>query len=261
MATCVFYIDEAGSPEGHHIPLKAGESPLFTLGAVAFNLSDWRNIDRQFLALKRHYFPDWLTASSKRDEYYEIKGNELTAPRSASSQRKHAYLNDVLNFINTHSGSCFGVTTLKNPERPAASRSIYTCSLQILAERFHQYLIENIIYDNAILVCDTRKGMGKKQDISVAKSYMSYIFGHSIGKTFIKLAEAPFFADSRVTAGLQIADNFTSTLYTSQYHYHLRNIEGALDYSHMQSYHPTLDALEFKSKELKMFGYRVIHHS
>jgi hypothetical protein len=260
MATCVFYIDEAGSPEGHTIPLKNGQTPLFSLGAVAFNLNDWRVLDRQFLALKRHYFPDWLSASSQRDEYYEIKGNELTAPRSASSERKHAYLGAVLSFIKDNGGVCFGVTTIKNQHRPAPAKSIYTCSLQILAERFHQYLIESQQYDNAILVCDSRKGMGRKQDIVVVKSYMSYIFGHSIGRTFIKLSEAPFFADSRVTAGLQISDNFTSTLFTYNYTHNIHLKEGFIDYSHMQRYWPILNQLEFKSSQSRLFGFRKITH-
>jgi len=102
--------------------------------------------------------------------------------------------------------------------------------------------------------------MRKKQDVSVAKSYMSYIFGNPIGNGSVKLAEAPFFADSRVTVGLQIADNFASTLYALNYDHYLSQVQGGGDYSHIKKYFPTLEALEFKSSKKKLFGYRVINH-
>ena len=35
VATCVIYIDEAGSPDRHDVPLQNGQTPLFTLAAMA----------------------------------------------------------------------------------------------------------------------------------------------------------------------------------------------------------------------------------
>jgi len=55
MATCVIYIDEAGTPYGHHIPLENGETPIFTLAALAFPLWEWRARDRAYLSLKRQH--------------------------------------------------------------------------------------------------------------------------------------------------------------------------------------------------------------
>lgn len=262
MSTCVFYVDESGNPDAHHVPVRNGETPIFTLAATGFPLWEWRARDREFLAQKRQFFPDLTGRSHQRDEEFEIKGKDLTGPRNASNKRRHAFLRRILSFIAQHSGCCFGVSFLKNPDTPAPSRSLYTQALQILVERFSLFIAEHPAYNNGILICDSRmKGM-RGQDITVARSHMSYVFGHEIGRTFINILEAPLFADSRLTVGLQLADIFVSTLFTNHYHWHLRNVEGAMDYSHMQQYWPTVDNLQFKSRQsvdgFQVFGYRVV---
>ena len=91
---------------------------------------------------------------------------------------------------------------------------------------------------------------------------MSYVFGNETGRRFINILEAPLFADSRLTVGLQIVDIFASNLFSSHYHYYLRGISGGVDYSHMQVYWPLIDRLQFRSRQLvdgyQVFGYRVV---
>ncbi len=264
MSTCVIYIDEAGSPGGHHLPLRSGETPIFTLAALAFPLWEWRARDRAYLALKRRFFPDLLSKSKKRDEEYEIKGRDLAAPHNRDSKRRHEFNRQVLSFISSHSGVGFGVSFLKNHLSPAPHISIYTQALQILVERFSIFVAEHPVYNNAILICDSRmKGIyGSQHDITVARSHMSYIFGHETGRQFINILEAPLFADSRLTVGLQLVDIFASNLFANHYYYHLRDVEGAVDYSHMHRYWPQINNLQFKSRQLvngyQMFGYRVV---
>lgn len=267
MSTCVIYIDEAGSNHKHHIPIQNGETPLFTLAATAFPLSEWRTRDREFLDLKRHYFPDRMNRPGRRDEHVEIKGNELTAPRSASSSRKHAFLRSVLSFISGHSGVCFAVSFLKNPTDPTAPTSLYTHALQILVERLSDFIAEHQDYENAILICDSRaKGLSGEQNLDVIKSHMSYIFGHCKGKTCTNILEAPLFADSRFCAGVQLADILASVCFTNHYQYYFtsRNPTGAngyLDYSHMPSYWSTLRTMFWMgqgSGGFPRYGMRVV---
>src|SRR5467141_3613051 len=104
MATCVFYIDESGDPGRHSIPLREGQTPLFTLTGLAFPISEWRSRDREYLSLKKQFFPDSLARSEKRPEEWEAKGNDLTKPHNADSARRHAFLRRVLHFISNHSG-------------------------------------------------------------------------------------------------------------------------------------------------------------
>jgi len=261
MGTCVIYVDEAGSPDSHSIPIKSGETPIFTLAAIAFPLWEWRARDRSLLSLKRQFFPDYC-GKGIRDEEVEIKGRDLAAPRNKRNKRNHIFNQRVLSFIAQNSGCCFGTTFLKNASKPASSQSIYTQALQILVERISLYITEHPAYSNAILVCDSRMRGITGLDIGVARSHMSYIFGHETGRTFINILEAPMFCDSRLTVGLQITDIFASNLYSNHYHYHCGKITGAVDYSHMQTYWKILDKLEFKSKGMldgyKIFGYRVV---
>ena len=262
MSTCVIYIDEAGSPHGHHQLLDQGETPIFTLAAVALPLWEWRARDREYLALKRQFFPDLLGKPGKRDEEHEIKGREIASPHNRSSERRHAFNKRILSFIGSHSGRCFGATFLKSSGYPVSHQSIYTQTLQILVERFSLYIAEFPAYTNAILICDSRMKGLRGQDIAVARSHMSYIFGHETGRTFINILEAPLFADSRLTVGLQLVDIFASNLFACQYHYHLGILPGGPDYSHMREYWPAIDRLQFKSRQpvdgYQVFGYRVI---
>jgi hypothetical protein len=76
------------------------------------------------------------------------------------------------------------------------------------------------------------------------------------------ILEAPLFADSRLTVGLQVVDIFASNLFANHYHYYLRGTAGAPDYSHAQSTWGTIDRLQFRSRQevdgYQVFGYRVI---
>jgi hypothetical protein len=135
-------------------------------------------------------------------------------------------------------------------------------------ERFATFIEEHEDYEGGILICDSRSsGLHGKENISVVKSHMSYIFGHETGRTFLNILEAPLFADSRFCVGLQLTDTFASALFTNHYQYYINNgprgtIPGAKNYSHMDQYWPTLKAIEFKSQKLKIpqFGYRVVDY-
>lgn len=264
MTTCVVYIDEAGSPHSHKVPIQSGTTPIFTLAAIAFPLETWRERDRAFLGLKRKYFPDWLEGK-KRDEYVEIKGNNIAAPRNKDSGRRHAFNQHLLNFIGNNNGKCFSVSYIKSPDNPVSGTSMYTSALQILVERISQYVAEHGYYENAILVIDSRMKGLQNHDGTVAKSHMSYIFGHQTGRNFINIMEAPMFADSRISSGIQIVDIFAANIYANTYHRYASGIDGAFDYSHMQKYWPTISSLEFKSETevngYRQFGYRVIDHN
>ena len=111
------------------------------------------------------------------------------------------------------------------------------------------YLAEHSVFDHGVLIMDSRSRGPRDQDFQVANSYLSYVFGHDSGRGLIALVEAPLFADSRLTAGLQIADNIASIFYGTQYHYYCRNVLGAHDYSHLRPYWDRIHALEFQSRE------------
>lgn len=264
MSTCVFYIDEAGSLGRYSIPIRPerGETAVFCLFALAFPLSDWREFDRDYLRLKRHYFASEIGRSGSRAEQWEIKGKDLCAPRNRGSHRRHAFLREVFDLCERYSGTSFGVTFLKDPSNPMGSRACYGMALQFLAERFNAYVVESSTYLHGVMIADKRMG---PLDHHVASSHLSYLFGHETGRSLTRMVESPLFADSRLTAGLQITDNLASVLFANHYYYYCRSIQGAPDYSHIaQRYWPKLDSLQFKSKQrfdgFSVYGYKLCDH-
>jgi len=260
MATCILYVDESGDVRKHDLPLKNGQTPIFTLTGLALPLVRWRDIDRDFLALKYRFFRPEIERSSKRPEHFEIKGNSLCSPRNKDSRRRQFYIRSLCGMVNSYEGKLFCVTVIKCPSHPAPATSIYTSSLQYMVERFNAYIAEHPIHDKGLIIADSTK----RFDFQVASSHMSFIFGSETGRLLTNIYEAPLFADSRLTAGLQIVDNLGSVIYSNHYHYYCRSVEGACSYEHMAQHWERIKTLEFHSKKeydgYQMYGFRVINH-
>lgn len=261
MATCIFYIDESGDVNNHHIPLKNGETPLITITGLALPLEEWRNIDREHLKLKSNFYKSELAQSKKRPEHFEIKGNHLAAPRNKNSRRNHVYINEIIELASRYNGKLFCVTIIKNAKNPTSSKSIYTSSLQIIAERFNYFINESHEYDKGIIIIDKNV----KLEDNVVKSYMSFIFGNETGRSLTNIHEAPLFADSRYTVGLQLVDNLSSIIYSNHYSYYCNDIEGGFSYEHMRQHWDNVCSLEFKSRKKYedhiKYGFRTVNHN
>lgn len=271
-----FYVDEAGDPRPHHEPLLEGETPLFCLSAVAVHSSRWRELDRALLALKRKYFSFEMAAFGARYpdmrlEHFEVKGRELFKPSNARSRRNRVFALKVLNLAQRLDARLFSVIWRKDPNNPVDSMSMYTHSLQILAERF-QYYCEQA-GDQGVIVVDART---RTLDFRVASGHLSFIFGHPHGRTYTALTEAPMFVDSVLSAGAQLADILGGCIYGYYYQRRCSGIAGfyngmnpvtpaqfvaspagpwsirmpARDYGHCRDYWPHLDALQFKRTDV-----------
>jgi len=264
------YLDEAGVTEPHAIPLASGQSPLFALAGVALPLARWREYDRQYLYLKREFFSVEIDRSSKSDAAWEVKGADLLAPRNAASERNSVFTYKVLDLVKDLEGRIFGVSLLKGVATPTPKTTIYTKALQILAERYDVFLRE--AGSSGCMILDSRmahmrKGAGL--DYTVAHSYLSFIFGNPDGRLLKRLIEAPLFADSSLTAGLQIADIVAALVYSNAYREKLaptgEDVErGYLDYRHTKKFYRPLRERVFESEQLyggvKMFGLRTLDH-
>jgi len=252
-----FYIDESGSPELHHLPILSGETPLFCLTAIAVHETKWRLLSRDYDTLKRRFFHKEI--GSDVPLTFEVKGSELSRPSNKNNRRNHAYIKRILELCNQYGLAFFSIILRKGYLQPANRISIYTMSLQYLAERFQAFLEEN--NDNGLMIIDSRK---HKLDLEVANSYLSYIFGNVNGRQCDRMIEAPMFTDSRLTAGLQVADVVGSCVYSEAYYWRCRSLLGALDYSHMRQYRPYLRQREFHSQMkhhgFYKHGYRYITH-
>lgn len=233
-------------------------------------LARWRDYDREYLYLKREFFRDEIDRSSKDDTAWEIKGSALIAPRNSASDRNKVFCYRVLDLIQRFDGRIIGVTFLKSLKNPLARVSMYTKGLQILAERFDIFLRESnaegmMIVDSRM--AHTRKGGGL--DYAVAQSYLSFVFGNDQGRQMKRLIEAPLFADSKLTAGLQIADVVAALVYASDYARKLAPQgavpeQGFLDYTHVRRFEKPLKDRIFVSANIygdqRTYGLRLIDH-
>lgn len=252
-----FYIDESGSPEGHHEPLLEGETPIFCLNSLCVQENDWKGLDRDYLRLKKRFFSKEIGGGAA--EYFEIKGSELTRPGNRTNTRGQKFIEQVLHLCERYGVHLFSIVFIKNPNQPTSKKSLYTMALQYLCERFQAFLEERIDGENGILVIDSRM---HNIDLEVAQSHLSFVFGHDTGRTCERILEAPMFVNSKLTAGLQVIDIVGSCIYTNFYLRNCMFVPSALDYSHMGKYWPDLSSLEFKSEKLydghPRNGYRVI---
>ena len=255
-----FYIDESGSPESHHEPLLNGETPIFSLNSLCIQDNDWRILDREYLTLKNRFFRNEI--GTRRPEYFEIKGSELTRPGSSTNKRAQQFIKQVIELCKKHNATLFSIIFIKDVAKPTSKHSLYTMALQYLCERFQIFLEESPDQANSILILDSRM---HNIDLAIAQSHMSFIFGHNTGKTCDKILEAPMFANSTLTVGLQIVDILGSCIYGNFYQRNCMFIQGSLNYSHIVAYWSDLDLLQFKSRNLyegrTKTGFRVIDFS
>ncbi len=259
MGTCIFYIDESGTKGSHVNPVHPSKTPIFTLTGLAIPLDYWRALDRQYLILKTKFFKTEMQKSPLRREHWEVKGQQLCRAANKNNRRNEKYINALFKLISLYEGKLFACTTIKNLSKPINPTSLYTKSLQVLLERFNYFIEENKSLDSGIMIADRSSNAFDKQ---VAKSHMSYVFGHGTGKELTNMVEAPLFADSELSAGLQIVDNISSLVYSTVYDEKVRGLKGAFSYSHVSKYRTALMNLEFISKNKydghRKYGFRVV---
>lgn len=161
---------------------------------------------------------------------------------------------------------------MKNHIDPTLHTSQYTKALQILAESFDIFLREKSETEQGVIILDSRMAhlqKGSGLDYIVALSLMTYIFGNEQGRQLKRLQEAPLFADSTITAGIQMADIVAPLMYANTYRLqlspdgHHRGC-GYLNYTHVERYWTHLLKLKFQSQALyqgyRKSGFRVFDH-
>ena len=286
----LFYVDESGDTNPHHEPLLDGETPLFCLSAVALPADRWRDYDRSVFALKRTYFRAEMAAyvaavPGRRPEHFEIKGNDLIKPSHAGDRRRQIYMRKVLALCTRLNTKFFCAIWRKDSINPTNPQAIYTRSLQVLAERFQFHCVAS--GDDGMIVADSRT---RHLDLQVAASHLSYVFGHNTGRTLTRLMEAPMFADSALSAGLQIADVVGAAIFANYYQRRCAGVPGhfvgtrpanlhdigtraatiqrvpARNYNHCVGLWATLDQMQFRRTDvnpptlgnvvLGYYGYR-----
>jgi hypothetical protein len=205
------YVDEAGCT-GVLPSATSNIQPLFAVCGLVFDESKIRDLTKEFISLKRAYFPTSLPAGSKHLAWIlvEVKGSELRKQLANPSRRKRrhtiGFLDKVLDLLDAHDCRIKGRIWIKGIGAPFDGRSVYTWSIQYIHQHFNQWL--SLKPDHGIVICDSRN---KQLNSVVSHSIFTEKF-RLAGDKHPHIAEMPTFGHSENHAGLQLADIVCSGL-------------------------------------------------
>jgi len=194
----VFFIDESGHPHPND------SSPLSVLGAVGLPMHMSRQLMANLYRLKRDILAVGDPASVEGKYKAHALLNERTQRRVPA---KWQYVESVVDLaVNLPVVSFFMIV-----ERPTQvvrfSPDCLPRYAQFLLERMNQYMVNCCPATIAPMVFDSRSS---GPDSLWSASIGNFLFRHQRGRLWRNLLETPFFVDSAITPGVQIADYFVS---------------------------------------------------
>jgi Protein of unknown function (DUF3800) len=210
----ICYIDEAGCT-GILPSLVSDIQPVFVLGGIIVDQTRLHKITRDFLALKRRYFPggklhnnvapatnlDWVLFEAKGADLRRMLADGSGPRRSAIS-----FLSDLLKLLEAEQVRFLGRLLVKGNNIPINGRALYTFSLQDICLTLQDYL--RTVHDEGFVIADSRN---KEQNAIASHSIFTQKF-KAVGDDYSRILEMPSFGHSENHAGIQIADLLCSAL-------------------------------------------------
>lgn len=205
----LLYLDESGGTESPDSAQTA--TPAMILLGIIVDSRTVPHLTREFLSLKRQYFPNRFQRGPALDHILtEIKGGEVLhkARSSSRDQRRQAMLFrfGLLRLLDRYGCRIIGRVWVKQLGRTLKRDATYCYAVQDIAAHLCHFLAAND--SRGVLVADARN---PSLDATVAHSIFTQKWrtGHD---PYRPLQEVPLFANSQNHAGLQIADLLASTL-------------------------------------------------
>jgi hypothetical protein len=203
------YLDESGGAEP---PDASREStPVMVILGLVVDAARVPALTRDFLALKRQYFPGLFTSGPALDHIkVEVKGSDLlkmTRHRSRDQRRQAArFRTELLDLTRAHECRLLGRVWVKEPGKGLDPDATYCYAVQDISRHFSQYLQWNS--SEGLLIAD---GRGHHRNVGTAHSIFTQKW-RIAGDPYPSMAEIPLFAESNNHAGLQMADLLASAL-------------------------------------------------
>jgi hypothetical protein len=138
---------------------------------------------------------------------FEIKGRMLLNKRALTSPKKIEFVEEVLSLCKGHHILAFAVGMQQIEEAMLAGFSTEESRIfkvyHYLLERVEAMMQETYPDDMAMVLLDSAdKETNKRRAIA----FGNFLYGHEAGKSMQRIVETPFFVDSSLTPGIQIAD-------------------------------------------------------
>jgi len=205
------YVDEAGCTG--MLPSSTSQiQPVFVLAAVVFDQAGTQELTREFIYLKRRFFPNLPTQGGQYLSHIlaEVKGAEIRRKAVACSrrERRHArgFLDNVIRLLEARQAKVFGRIWIKGIGTPFNGRSVYTSSMQAICLTFqHQLTSAN---EQGMVIADSRN---KVKNATVSHSIFTQKY-KAVGDEYGRVLEMPVFGHSENHAGIQVADLLCSAL-------------------------------------------------
>jgi hypothetical protein len=205
----ICYIDEAGCSA----PLpgrKTDVQPLLVIAGLIVQQDALADVTREFLALKRRYFPGSFKSIHLLDDVREeIKGSNL---RSAIRKKAHhartelRFIDDTLELLEHFECRILADIWVKGVAMPFKARETYTRSVQHACRTFQAFLESK--RSSGFMVADFRTTQLNDQ---VAHSVFTQKY-RARGDPFARILELPTFGVSNNHVGLQMTDVLCSAL-------------------------------------------------
>jgi len=205
----ICYVDESGGTENPDSSRTA--TPALILVGVIVDSSQLEQLTRDFLRIKRNYFPARYEGVRALDDILvEVKGSEvMNLTRSASrDNRRLAYRLrcELIALLAMYGCRLIGRVWIKEAQRIMSSVATYCYSVQDISKHFSAHLRDQ--QTNGILVAD---GRTHSANLQVAHAIFTQKW-RTAGNAYPAVEEIPLFAASDNHAGLQIADLVASAL-------------------------------------------------
>ena len=205
------YVDESGDTGA--LPTATSPiQPLLVICALLIDHNDWYDLTRDFIALKKQFFPKllppnrpWLAWILREIKGAEVRRSICSANRSESRQAI-GFLDKTVNLLQKYEIKLFGRVWIKGIGRPVDGKAIYTSSVQAICTILQDFLHRNP--DFAFMIADSRNQV---LNTNVAHS----IFTKKLkiaGDDYSSILELPAFGHSNNHAGLQLCDIVCSAL-------------------------------------------------
>ena len=191
------FIDESEWPK------PSAPSGYTVWAAVALQPQLSKSFSREIFNLERKF---WRI---NEPHEFEIKGRMLLSSRALTSPKKVEFVEEVVSLCKHYQLLTFAVGMQQLEEPMLAGFSSEESRIfrvyHYLLERVEAMMQESYPEDMATVLLDSG---GIKTDKRRAIAFGNFLYGHEAGRSMQRIVETPFFVDSSLTPGIQIADLF-----------------------------------------------------
>jgi len=173
-------------------------NPKSTFSAVLVEEGKYREFDKNLFEIKRHF---WKVTSPHE---LELKGRLLLTERALNLPKNREFVEQVIALAREV--GCVFFAVIQDGAFPLASQEDRLPNLyRGLVRRVNTFMSTHKPEEQALFFFD---GIDQKTNRKVAVSFNNFMYRHGMGQTSKNVLPTPFFCDSEVSPGIQMADVF-----------------------------------------------------